>query len=66
MEVLKPNISLITYASSDSCLDSVMNVQLVRMGFLQSQKLRRKSNGVECVASRRIDKERKMQYRSAH
>jgi hypothetical protein len=36
------------------------------MVFLHSQKLRRKSNGVECVASRRIDKERKMQYRSAH
>ena len=40
--------------------------KLVRMGFLQNQKLRRKSNSVECVVSRRIDKERKMQYRSAH
>jgi hypothetical protein len=40
--------------------------KLVRMGFLQNQKLRRKSNSVECVVSRRIDEERKMQYRSAH
>ena len=40
--------------------------KLVRMDFLHSQELRRKSDSVECVASRRTNKERKIQYRSAH